>query len=248
MIVDKLNDIINSYSENSSLKNFCFYVKENIEEIEYMNINQLAKGCYVSKGQISKYTRQLGYNSFAEFKNDCISYKDSLTRKTPFFNRKISLIQNVNNTMIGYVQCLKHTMKRLDYVKLEQLTQDILSSHYVYLYGQGDVRGNCYNIQRELKYLGKSVMILDEKLSKNYKFQENDILIVLSTNGQLFEYNKRRIKKIKEIDVNKWLITCHDSLNFCRQQLYIPSENIRYNELIMTYVLNIMIMNLQINV
>ena len=59
MIVDKLNDIINGYSENSSLKNFCFYVKENIEEIEYMNINQLAKGCYVSKGQISKYTRQM---------------------------------------------------------------------------------------------------------------------------------------------------------------------------------------------
>lgn len=248
MIVDKLNDIINSYGENHSLKDFCIYVKDNISEISNMNINQIAEGCYVSKGQISKYVRQLGYDSFAEFKTDCKSYKDSLIRKIPLFNKRKNLTQNIYTVTENYEQCLNYTIKKIDYLKLEQLTQDMLSCHYMYLYGHGDVRGNCYDIQRELKYLDISVIILDEKLSKNYEFHENDILIVLSTNGQLFRYERRKIKKLKEMNVNKWLITCHDSLVFCKQQLYIPSNNIQYNELIMTYILNILIMNLQISV
>lgn len=248
MIVDKLNDIINSYSEKDSLKSLCIYIKENISRIEQMNISQLAENCYMSKGQVSKCVRQLGYDSYTEFKNDCRSYRDSLTRKNPIFNREKELIQNVHMTTNHYVQCLNYTLKELDYIKLEQLSKDILLSHHVYLYGHGDVRGNCYNVQRELKYLDISVMILDEGLSKNYEFQEKDILVVLSTNGQLFQYDKRKIKKLKEMDVNKWLITCHDSLVFCNQQLYIPSNSMQFNELLMTYVLNILIMNLQISV
>lgn len=248
MIVDKLNEIINSYSENNSLKNFCVYVKEHVNDIDHMNINELAKGCYVSKGQISKYVRQLGYDNYAEFKDDCISYKDSLKQKRPIFNKNASIVKNVDVTTKNYIQCLNYTICNLDYIKLRQLTHDILSSHYVYLYGHGDVRGNCYNLQRELKYLNISVMILDEKLTKNYQFQEKDILIVLSTNGQLFHYDKRKIKKLKEMNVAKWLITCHETIDFCDKQLCIPSYDIQYNELIMTYVLNVLIMNLQISI
>ena len=34
MIVDKLNDIINSYGEKSSLKTFCLYVRDNIYDTD----------------------------------------------------------------------------------------------------------------------------------------------------------------------------------------------------------------------
>lgn len=44
------------------------------------------------------------------------------------------------------------------------MTQDIMNSRCVYLYGQGEARGNCYNMQRELKYMNVSVLILDERL------------------------------------------------------------------------------------
>ena len=54
MIVDKLNDIINSYGEKSSLKTFCLYVRDNIYDTDRLNVKDVSEGCYLSKGQTSK--------------------------------------------------------------------------------------------------------------------------------------------------------------------------------------------------
>lgn len=245
MIMDRLNDILNTNENETSLRAFCLFVKDFVYEIDTMSINQIAQGAHASKGQISKCVRQLGYENLSEFKEDCEAYKESLTRKKwPFKNGK-TLAENICDFTNQYTTYLENTIKQLEYDKIEFLTQDILKSNYIYLYGHGDVRGNCYNIQREMKYLNKSVLILDEKLIRDYTFHKNDLLIVFSTNGQLFEYEKRRIKKLQAMAVNKWLITCNDKLEFCIHQLYIPSQDHKFNELIMSYVCNLLIMNLQ---
>ena len=195
MIVDKLNDIINSYGEKSSLKTFCLYVREHIYDTDHLNVKDVSEGCYMSKGQVSKCIRQLGYDSFSQFRDDCIAYKDSLTRKKMMFDSGRDLVSNVVETTRKYVSCLDYTVRNMDYCRLADMTADIMNSRCVYLYGQGEARGNCYNMQRELKYLNVSVLILDERLQENVMFEEQDLLIVCSTNGQLFEYNGRRVRK-----------------------------------------------------
>ena len=47
MIVDKLNDIINSYGEKSSLKTFCLYVRDNIYDTDRLNVKDVSEGCYL---------------------------------------------------------------------------------------------------------------------------------------------------------------------------------------------------------
>lgn len=85
----------------------------------------------------------------------------------------------------------------MDYGRFADMTQDIMNSRCVYLYGQGEARGNCYNMQRELKYMNVSVLILDGRLQEDVMFEAQDLLIVCSTSGQLFEYNRRRVRKLK---------------------------------------------------
>ena len=229
MIVDKLNDIINSYGEKSSLKTFCLYVREHIYDTDHLNVKDVSEGCYMSKGQISKCIRHLGYDSFSQFRDDCIAYKDSLTRKKMMFDPGRDLVSNVVETTRKYVSCLDYTVRNMDYCRLADMTADIMNSRCVYLYGQGEARGNCYNMQRELKYLNVSVLILDERLQENVMFEEQDLLIVCSTNGQLFEYNGRRVRKLKQMPVRKWLITCNANISFCHNQLVIPSLDPSWN-------------------
>ena len=82
---------------------------------------------------------------------------------------------------------------------IQKLVQDIKQANKVYLYAHGDVRSVCYNIQRELQIYDIQTIICDADFNKNYHFLDNDILIVLSTNGHSFHYNKRVIKRIKNL-------------------------------------------------
>ena len=242
MIVDKLNDIINSCGEKSSLKSFCLYVRDNIYDTDHLNVRDIAEGCYLSKGQISKCIRHLGYDTFADFKDDCVSYKESLTRKKSLFDPCKDFSANILGTTQRYVKCLEYTVRHLDYQKLSEITGDIMTGRCVYLYGQGEARGNCYNIQRELKYLNVSVLILDESLKENVVFDDRDLMVVISTNGQLFQYNERRVRILKSMPVRKWLVTCNRNISFCNDQFVIPSQDPSFSEMIMTYVLNMILM------
>ena len=74
---------------------------------------------------------------------------------------------------------------------------------------------------------------------------DNDSLIVLSTNGYSFHYNKRIIKRIKESKVDKWLITCNENITLCQNQIAIPMLDEKYSEYIIKYIIDILLLELQ---
>ena len=74
-------------------------------------------------------------------------------------------------------------------------------------------------------------------------FEAQDLLIVCSTSGQLFEYNRRRVRKLKQMPVRKWLITWNANISFCHNQLVILSLDSSCNEMIMTYVIHTVLMH-----
>ncbi len=62
---------------------FCSYTKSHIHDIADMTIEEVAKACHTSKGQISKCAKNLGFTSYLEFKDACIDYIHSFQDK-PF--------------------------------------------------------------------------------------------------------------------------------------------------------------------
>ena len=85
MIDSKLNDILNSYDCNDSSYIISDFIKKNMKKIPVLSIGEVAKSCFVSKGQISKFVKKLGYESYPDFKDACIDYLEAQIQKPEFF-------------------------------------------------------------------------------------------------------------------------------------------------------------------
>lgn len=245
MIIDKVNDYLNSHSSSTTLLELCFHIKKNIHRIPNLSIDDISKESLISKGQVSKCIRKLDYENYEEFKNACIQYLDLISKRKKFLNPHQSFETNVMHFTKDFIQNIQYMINHINLKSIQKLVQDIKQANKVYLYAHGDVRSVCYNIQRELQIYDIQTIICDADFNKDYHFLDNDILIVLSTNGHSFHYNKRVIKRIKESHVDQWLITCNKSITLCQKQIIVPLLDEKYSEYIIKYMIDILLLELQ---
>lgn len=245
MIIDKVNDILNSHSSNTTLIELCSYIKKNIHRIPQLTIDDISKESLISKGQVSKCIRRLDYENYEEFKNACIEYLDLITKRKSFKNPHQTFETNVMYFTKDIIKNIQYTINHIDLKLIQKLMEDIKNANKVYLYAHGDVRSVCYNMQRELQIYDIQTIICDSDFNKDYRFLDNDILIVLSTNGNSFHYNKRIIKRIRESNVDQWLITCNKHITLCQNQVIIPLLDEKYSEYIIKYIIDILLLELQ---
>ena len=226
MIIDKVNDYLNSHSSSTTLLELCFYIKKNIHRIPNLSIDDISKESLISKGQVSKCIRKLDYENYEDFKNACIQYLDLISKRKKFLSPHQSFETNVMHFTKDFIQNIQYMINHINLKLIQKLVQDIKQANKVYLYAHGDVRSVCYNIQRELQI---------------YDIQT----IILSTNGHSFHYNKRVIKRIKESHVDQWLITCNESITLCQKQIIVPLLDEKYSEYIIKYMIDILLLELQ---
>ena len=79
MIIDKVNDYLNSHSSSTTLLELCFYIKKNIHRIPNLSIDDISKESLISKGQVSKCIRKLDYENYEEFKNALNTHKPQVS-------------------------------------------------------------------------------------------------------------------------------------------------------------------------
>ncbi len=245
MIIDKVNDILNSCSSSTTLLELCSYIKKNIHRIPNLNIDDISNESLISKGQVSKCIRKLDYENYEEFKNACIEYLDLITKRKKFINPHQSFETNVFYFTKDIIQNIQYTINHINLRLIQKIVQDIKQANKVYLYAHGDVRSVCYNMQRELQIYDVQTVICDADFNKDYHFLDDDVLIVLSTNGNSFHYNKRVIKRIKESHVDQWLITCNKNITLCQNRIFIPVLDEKYSEYIIKYIIDILLLELQ---
>lgn len=245
MIIDQLNEILNSTDPHTTMHVFCTYIKSHMNEMPHMSIDEVAKACFMSKGQISKCAKALGFASYIEFKDACSDYSHSICDKPIFFSKDKKLPSNVKKFGYGIAKSIVSVSDQLDYNDLNHLIRDILNSQTVYLYAQGDNRSLCNVLQVELSIYGISIVICDADFKKHYEMKPYDILIILSTNGTIFRLNKKIISRLMNTSIKTWLITCNQTLSFSRNILSIPSHDIHYNKFAIRYVIDIIIASIQ---
>ena len=243
MIVDKLNVIINSYDEQSTKYVISQFVINNIDKIPNMSINQIAQSCHTSKSQISKYIQSLGYVNMADFKDDCFNYVSGIkrTNKKAFY-----LDEDIKRQYISFtnqkLSSLQYTIYHLDMNQLTRFISDMKDSHRIFVYAHGHARTMCTYIQNELTTKQKETIICDVDFVKNYNFNENDLLIFISVNGNTFYYDKRVIYHILHSPVKTWLMTCKEELYFSKNYLYVPTNNEEFNDYILRHVIDYFLM------
>lgn len=245
MIIDKLNEVLNSTETYTTMHTFCYYIKSHMNEVAHMTIEEVAKHCYASKGQISKCAKHLGFHSYLEFKDACIDYSQSYRDKPIFFHKEYDLPHNAKQFADGISHAITHVSEMINYSSLNQLINDIFQSQKVYLYAQGDNRSLCNVMQVELSALYIPVVICDTDFVKDYQFEDQHLLIILSTNGTIFQLNKRIISRLIKADVKTWLITCNSSMEFSKNKLLVPSYDLKYNKFAIRYIIDILIASMQ---
>ena len=144
-----------------------------------------------------------------------------------------------------FIQNIQYMINHINLKSIQKLVQDIKQDNKKCSQLWQDIKLFFYNIQRELQIYDIQTIICDADFNKNYHFLDNDILIVLSTNGHSFHYNKRVIKRIKESHVDQWLITCNESITLCQKQIIVPLLDEKYSEYIIKYMIDILLLELQ---
>lgn len=243
--MDKLNDVTNSFEKNSTFYLLSLFFQEHIHEIPYITIDEVASRSYVSKSQISKYVRYLDYHNYIDFKDACLEYLESLERRRHKFSSEKTIQEMSVEMTYNIEKLLYNTLHSLNINKLERLVQDLINTNTIYVFAQGDARYLCYLLQIKLQLINKNVIICDADFNQFYDIQENNLLLVLSVNGNTFKYNKRVVKRIEDVKGKKWLITSKNNVSFKGIELYIPIKESIYRDYIYKHIIDLIIIQVQ---
>lgn len=205
MLMNRLNEQLYMTSHTDIDHIIAKFIKQNLDDIGKMSIEEVATCCFVSKGKISKFCRSLGYESFIAFKDDCI-------KETQIKNKVIT--RTGENLELDYLIHLNHSLdtiyqnlSQLNLEKTNHLIEKIQRARQIYLYGVAYSNLLCKYIQYELDFLDKEVIIMDESLQKDYIHPDDSLLIVVSVGGNGLANNQRLFNRLMRYPVEKWILT-----------------------------------------
>lgn len=250
MIIDKLNRYLNNSNLDDINHLIGKFIKKNINNIPNMTIDEIAKGCYVSKAKISSFCKGLGYDNFISFKDECknelILRKQVVGRQSENLHKKS--IEHIHDSL----SALERNLVKIDFNKVEMLAERIKSSKYIFLYGVAYSYLLCQYIQYELDFLGMGVILMDENLDRNYIMKDNSIIIIVTVEGYAFTNNKRLMRKLKDYPCEKWIITTDCiSANIIEKvdnSIVVPSEDVEVKDrrILIRYLIDIVIRSINI--
>ncbi|MDU1054410.1 hypothetical protein [Clostridium baratii] len=239
MLMNKVNDILNTTYTNDTYHSICKYIKDNIMEIPNMSIDEMADGCFVSKSMISKFTKKLGYETFKDFKYDCEIHCD-LIKKMPITQYQSNkLRENVIETMDSITNALRNAINKIDYDVLENLIEDIDKCSCVVAMGHGASKNICESLQFYFDYIKKPVMIADTDFTREELVEDNAIILIISANGNILKYDNRLINRINSLKQKKWLITCNSEVKKIENIVLVPSKEAYINDMLTMFMVKV---------
>ena len=208
MINSKLNDILNQCDQNDPRYIISFYIKNNLEKINTITLNDLASACYVSKSMIIKFYKELGYASFRDFKDSCIDYYESIQQDSNHHFNSDNFKKNSFDYLNKQEKAIHYMLETLNYEYLDQLIHEMRRSRHVYVLAHGYSRLFCLDLQYRLDHFHISTTVVDPYFEKEYPIKESDMFIIFSLDGNLIRYSRSTLKHIFLKCSNCWLITC----------------------------------------
>lgn len=243
MIVNRLNDYLYNTEHDDINHIIAKFIKKNISEIGNMTIDELANACFVSKSKISKFCKSFGYDNFIDFKDDCIN--ESKTKKVVVDIQKQGLELEFHEHLHKSLTVIKNNLDKIDCDEIDLLVCEVNKADYIFLYGVAYSNLLCKYIQYECDFLNKEVIVLDEKVSKDYVIKGNSLLIFISVDGHGLENDQRIFRKLIKYPVNKWIISTDtvskQLLNKFNHAIIIPAKetDMKDRRLLIRYAIDI---------
>lgn len=205
MLINRLNDYLYNTDHDDINHHIVKYIKKNMDQIGTMTIDELAAACYVSKGKISKFCKMLGYENFIAFKDECsqeVKVKSIVIEKQSK-GLELEFKEHVHHSL----RVIEQNLCESNLASIDLLVKEMKEASHIFLLGISYSNLLCRYIQYECDYFDKEVIVIDEKIHKEYEINENSLLIVVSVEGLGLEHERHLLDKIKKYPVHKWIIS-----------------------------------------
>jgi len=174
-------------------QNICQYIEKNPYEVTKMTIRDLARKSYSSPSTIVRFVRDLGFDSFSEFKQELLVDLNTLENSN-ITDSKIrkddSIYEIINKVTFSNMQSLQDTAALLDENIVNKCVKQMSSSETILLFGMGSSYLCASDAFLKFIRLNKNCLTAEDwhtqlLIAKNAT--RNDIALIFSYSGDTSE-------------------------------------------------------------
>lgn len=214
--IDRMIAIYNAAESGSMVKNVLGQIFQNLDQIDKMNIYDLADACFVSPASISRIVKKLGYKNYSYFQkdiSDCVNKYDHHNRIVSM--DKVKNDMNSQNIFFDTLEAiLKNIKESLDEKQIIDLAAGLHMSRKIVIYVFEFSFAENF-LQYDLFMSGKECAVYRymEDMQNNIKELSESDLVLMVAPKQIEGISVREIiEKVKEKGAKVCLLT--DSKNF----------------------------------
>lgn len=206
-----LAETLRTYPEDSLYYGIAKTIVREINCREHLSSNYLARACNVSKTSLTRFCRDLGYDTLSQFRDDLLRGDSDVHRK---YSLSLDSPSALKDTYFDHLsESLAWMKSHLDTNLLFQLARDIVSHEHVYLFGNAQSANSADSFMSTLLLQGKYVQVVpgkpEEERAALRSLKPDSIVVVLSVYGTFFSlYVDRDAFAGKPENTRVYWLTC----------------------------------------
>ncbi|MGL6183980.1 MAG: MurR/RpiR family transcriptional regulator [Clostridium chrysemydis] len=181
------------------------YIEEKGSECVYKSISEIAKGAKTSEATITRFTKKLGFSGFQEFKvtlAKVISKEKGKSIISAAVDKNES-VQNTSKTILeSNKMVLDKTFEELDFNKIVEIRELILSSKRILFFGIGNSGISAMDANYKFMRIGLNTTTVTDNhtmLMMSSLISRNDLVFCISHTGE----TKELIEALNLVKENK---------------------------------------------
>ncbi len=196
MSVQDMLTYLNTHIEDDTQTRIIHYLFKNYANIEYMSITQIADACYTSTATISRFSKNFGFPSFPNMKEQITS---TMSIKKPRFLFRMSknslsqLTKDPKNFYEHFAQEISESITdvvdSISATKIDDLVKEIMKATNVTFFGYDIMNNSLQIFQHALLNCGIIVQMSRSpqiQLEQAKKLDKHSLAIVCSSFGNFF--------------------------------------------------------------
>ena len=191
------------------------YMVRHFAELGNMRINELARECYVSAATISRFCREIGYENYAELKQEClreIDYERTLDNLIDVPTELMLKEPKEASTMFidDLIKAMKGFSDNIDWDSIDHVLNMIHDYDDVTFYGIHTSNSVARHLQGDLMVINKftyaPIDIQDQEIQAKMS-NEDSLAIIISVKGHYFIQSGRTAQYLERSGCKIVLVT-----------------------------------------
>ena len=187
MVLHKLMLFINGAQAGSTNRNLAIELIKNIDQLQNLNIYEIADLCYVSTSTLSRFCRLLGYKNFNAFKEALeTSYGFEIDYDKHYLHAKENLDEGLSYMKSIYISSIEDMNAHMQKKLLVELATMIHDHERIYILGNIGYQFLAMYLQERLGLFKKILHIQPDVTLQGKEIDhlnQNDLAIIISPRG-----------------------------------------------------------------